>query len=143
MAWEQNYHATGVARKPRHLRLHHGPLSCLQGKVGHISYPMQYHIRRTRKISGVCRNVPLQLRKLLCMFGEISLATTLTVQSGRRRPKVHPRNPDLTAETLQRLSSISQKTKESLDKIIGPLLAVPPFSLGYPGKSAQSAYSWH
>ena len=46
----------------------------------------------------------------------------------------------MTAETLQRLSSISKKTKESLDKIIGPLLAVPPFNLGYPGKSAQSGY---
>lgn len=90
-----------------------GPLSCLRWKMGHLSHSMQYHTRRARNFYGVCRNVPLQLRKLLCKFG---------------------------TEALQRISSTSQKTKESLDKIVGPLLAVPPFNLGYPGKSAQSGY---
>ncbi|KAI1830109.1 hypothetical protein DTO013E5_7643 [Penicillium roqueforti] len=48
--------------------------------------------------------------------------------------------PNLTAEALQRIASISQKTREDLDRIVGPLLAVPPFNLGYPSKSAQSGY---
>jgi dipeptidyl-peptidase-3 len=48
--------------------------------------------------------------------------------------------PDLTAEALRKIAAISQKTKDGLEKIIGPLLAIPPFSLGYPSKNAQSAY---
>lgn len=120
MAWEQNYHATGIARKPIHLRLHHGPLSCLQWKMGHLSHPMQYHIRRARKISGVCRNVPLQLGKLLCMFGEISLATALTVQSGRRRPKVHPKfDSRNTAEALKHLQKDKEKPRQNHRSAIG------------------------
>ncbi|KAJ5710995.1 hypothetical protein N7488_005151 [Penicillium malachiteum] len=48
--------------------------------------------------------------------------------------------PNLTVEALKRISSISQKAMEILDKIIGPMLAVPPFNLGYPNDSAQSGY---
>jgi dipeptidyl-peptidase-3 len=38
------------------------------------------------------------------------------------------------------MAEISVKTKASLDRMIGPLLAVPPFSLGYTSKNAQSGY---
>ncbi|KAL7919267.1 peptidase family M49 domain-containing protein [Trichoderma austrokoningii] len=48
--------------------------------------------------------------------------------------------PNVSAEALRKLAGISPKTKAGLDKIIDPLLAVPPFSLGYPGKNAQSGY---
>lgn len=48
--------------------------------------------------------------------------------------------PDLTVEALHKIAAISPKAKDGLEKIIGPLLAVPPFSLGYPSKNAQSAY---
>ncbi|KAF2811393.1 peptidase M49, dipeptidyl-peptidase III [Mytilinidion resinicola] len=48
--------------------------------------------------------------------------------------------PDLTVEALQKIADISPKTKVGLEKIRGPLLAVPPFSLGYPSKNAQSSY---
>ncbi|KAL6822020.1 peptidase family M49 domain-containing protein [Trichoderma sp. SZMC 28015] len=48
--------------------------------------------------------------------------------------------PDLSAEALGKIARISLKTKARLDKIIDPLLAVPPFSLGYPSKNAQSGY---
>ncbi|KAL6695360.1 peptidase family M49 domain-containing protein [Trichoderma pleuroticola] len=48
--------------------------------------------------------------------------------------------PDVSAEALGKLAGVSPKTKAGLDKIIDRLLAVPPFSLGYPGKSAQSGY---
>ncbi|PKK46044.1 hypothetical protein CI102_9975 [Trichoderma harzianum] len=48
--------------------------------------------------------------------------------------------PDLSAEALGKLAGVSPKTKAGLDKIIDPLLAVPPFSLGYPGKNTQSGY---
>ncbi|KAM4056900.1 peptidase family M49 domain-containing protein [Hirsutella rhossiliensis] len=48
--------------------------------------------------------------------------------------------PDLSIEALRKISSISPKAKDGLDKIVGPLFAVPPFSLGYPSKNAQSAY---
>ncbi|UKZ47253.1 hypothetical protein TrVGV298_001470 [Trichoderma virens] len=48
--------------------------------------------------------------------------------------------PDVTAEALRKIAAISPKTKTGLDKIIGPMLAVPPFSLGYPSKNAQSGY---
>ncbi|OJJ42596.1 hypothetical protein ASPZODRAFT_105021 [Penicilliopsis zonata CBS 506.65] len=48
--------------------------------------------------------------------------------------------PNLTADALQRIAGISPTAQERLDEIIGPLLAVPPFNLGYPSKSAQSAY---
>jgi dipeptidyl-peptidase-3 len=46
----------------------------------------------------------------------------------------------VTAETLRKITAISLKTKVGLDKIIEPLLSVPPFSLGYPSKMAQSGY---
>lgn len=48
--------------------------------------------------------------------------------------------PDLTVKVLHKIATISPKAKDGLEKFIGPLLAVPPFSLGYPSKSAQSAY---
>ncbi|KAK4060263.1 uncharacterized protein Triagg1_10813 [Trichoderma aggressivum f. europaeum] len=48
--------------------------------------------------------------------------------------------PDVSAEALGKLAGVSPKTKAGLDKIIDRLLAVPPFSLGYPGKNAQSGY---
>jgi dipeptidyl-peptidase-3 len=46
----------------------------------------------------------------------------------------------LSIEALHKIAAISAKTKGGLHKIIGPLLSVPPFSLGYPSKTAQSAY---
>ena len=48
--------------------------------------------------------------------------------------------PDVTVEALRKMADISPKTKAGLDMIIGPLLAVPPFSLGYPSETAQSGY---
>ncbi|KAH6715961.1 peptidase family M49-domain-containing protein [Leptodontidium sp. MPI-SDFR-AT-0119] len=48
--------------------------------------------------------------------------------------------PNVTAEALRKIADISPKTKASLDKIIDPLLAVPPFSLGYPTENALSGY---
>ncbi|KAK7408800.1 hypothetical protein QQX98_009044 [Neonectria punicea] len=48
--------------------------------------------------------------------------------------------PDLTVEALHKIAAISPTAKDGLEKIIGPLLAVPPFSLDYPSKNAQSAY---
>lgn len=48
--------------------------------------------------------------------------------------------PDVTAEALRKIADISPKTKAGLDKIIDSLLAIPPFSLGYPSKNAQSGY---
>jgi len=48
--------------------------------------------------------------------------------------------PGLTSEDLREIAAISPKTKDGLDKIIGPMLAVPPFGLGYPSENAQSAY---
>ncbi|KAK3366725.1 peptidase family M49-domain-containing protein [Lasiosphaeria ovina] len=45
--------------------------------------------------------------------------------------------PDLSIEALHRIAAISAKAKDGLHKIIGPLLTVPPFSLGYPSKSAH------
>lgn len=48
--------------------------------------------------------------------------------------------PDLTVEALQEIASISPETKTGVEKIIGPLFAIPPFSLGYPSKNAQSSY---
>lgn len=44
---------------------------------------------------------------------------------------------NLTAEALRKIARIS---KIGLDRILGPMMAVPPFSLGYPGKDTQSAY---
>lgn len=48
--------------------------------------------------------------------------------------------PDLSAEALRRIAAVSTKTKNALEKIMSPLLAVPPFNFGYPSKNAQSAY---
>ncbi|KAL7929496.1 peptidase family M49 domain-containing protein [Trichoderma chlorosporum] len=48
--------------------------------------------------------------------------------------------PDVSAEALRKLAGISPETKAGLGKIINPLLAVPPFSLGYLSENAQSGY---
>ncbi|KAJ8059299.1 hypothetical protein OCU04_012263 [Sclerotinia nivalis] len=48
--------------------------------------------------------------------------------------------PNLTVDALQKIANISPKTKAHLEKIIQPLLAIPPFNLGYPSKNAQSNY---
>ncbi|KAL3460231.1 peptidase family M49-domain-containing protein [Aspergillus heterothallicus] len=48
--------------------------------------------------------------------------------------------PDLSAEALRRIAGASPLTKTRLERIIDPLLSVPPFNLGYPGEKAQSAY---
>jgi dipeptidyl-peptidase-3 len=48
--------------------------------------------------------------------------------------------PNLNVEALQRISNISEKTEIDLENVIESILAVPPFSLGYPGKNTQSAY---
>ncbi|KAH9211492.1 peptidase family M49-domain-containing protein [Leptodontidium sp. 2 PMI_412] len=45
--------------------------------------------------------------------------------------------PDVTTEALRKIADISPKTKASLDKIIDPLLAVSPFSLGSYQKRAD------
>ncbi|RHZ51299.1 hypothetical protein CDV55_101253 [Aspergillus turcosus] len=47
---------------------------------------------------------------------------------------------DLSADALEKIANLSPKTKAGLEKIIGPLLAVPPFNLGYPREKAQSGY---
>lgn len=48
--------------------------------------------------------------------------------------------PDVMAEALRKIADISPKTKAGRDKIIDPLLAVPPFSLGYPNKNPRPVY---
>lgn len=48
--------------------------------------------------------------------------------------------PDVSVEALRKLAGTSTKTEAGLDKIIDTMLAIPPFSLGYPGKNAQSGY---
>ncbi|KAJ3493276.1 hypothetical protein NLG97_g4832 [Lecanicillium saksenae] len=48
--------------------------------------------------------------------------------------------PNLTADVLRTMASISQKATENLDKIIDAMLAVPPFGLGYPSNNAASSY---
>ncbi|KAI0202477.1 peptidase family M49-domain-containing protein [Astrocystis sublimbata] len=48
--------------------------------------------------------------------------------------------PDLSAETLRRIADVSPETKARLEKIIDPLLAIPPYSLGYPDENTQSGY---
>ncbi|EAU29635.1 predicted protein [Aspergillus terreus NIH2624] len=48
--------------------------------------------------------------------------------------------PDLSVEALQKIANISAKAKVGLEKVIGPVFAVPPFNLGYPDKNAQSSY---
>ncbi|KAL4879074.1 peptidase family M49-domain-containing protein [Aspergillus karnatakaensis] len=48
--------------------------------------------------------------------------------------------PELSAEALRRIAGITPSTKARLERIIEPLLSVPPFNLGYPGEKAQSAY---
>ncbi|RLL98895.1 hypothetical protein CFD26_101402 [Aspergillus turcosus] len=47
---------------------------------------------------------------------------------------------DLSADALEKIANLSPKTKAGLENIIGPLLAVPPFNLGYPSEKAQSGY---
>ncbi|GES66670.1 hypothetical protein ATETN484_0016021700 [Aspergillus terreus] len=48
--------------------------------------------------------------------------------------------PDLSVEALQKIANISAKAKVGLEKVIGPVVAVPPFNFGYPDKNAQSSY---
>ncbi|KAE8422741.1 hypothetical protein BDV36DRAFT_290911 [Aspergillus pseudocaelatus] len=48
--------------------------------------------------------------------------------------------PDLTLDALRKIASIGASTKLRLEKVLCPMMAVPPFSLGYPGKDARSAY---
>ncbi|GAB1211055.1 hypothetical protein ATERTT37_000167 [Aspergillus terreus] len=48
--------------------------------------------------------------------------------------------PDLSVEALQKIANISAKAKVGLEKVIGPMFAVPPFNLGYLDKNAQSSY---
>ncbi|KAM7195973.1 Peptidase family M49 domain containing protein [Rhypophila sp. PSN 637] len=47
--------------------------------------------------------------------------------------------PNLAEEALIKIAAVSPKTKDGLEKIIGPMLAIPPFGLGYPSKNAESA----
>ncbi|MCJ1310485.1 hypothetical protein MMC25_004149 [Agyrium rufum] len=49
--------------------------------------------------------------------------------------------PEVTAETLRKMAAVSLKTKAALDKVSEPLLAILPFSLGYPCKNTQSGYN--
>ncbi|KAL3437122.1 peptidase family M49-domain-containing protein [Aspergillus tetrazonus] len=48
--------------------------------------------------------------------------------------------PNLSVEALRRIADISPATKAQLERIIGPMLTIPPYSLGYPGNRTQSAY---
>ncbi|KAF9773459.1 hypothetical protein IL306_008715 [Fusarium sp. DS 682] len=48
--------------------------------------------------------------------------------------------PDLTAEALRNMASISPDAATALDKIIDPLLSIPPVSLGFPDATSQSNY---
>ncbi|KAJ5728133.1 dipeptidyl peptidase III [Penicillium malachiteum] len=48
--------------------------------------------------------------------------------------------PDLSADALRKMASISPGPCAALEKIIGPLLETPPFSLGFPGRNTQSNY---
>ncbi|PMB73148.1 putative dipeptidyl peptidase 3 [Beauveria bassiana] len=47
---------------------------------------------------------------------------------------------DLTPDVLQKVATISAAATERLSAIMQPLLAVPPFGLGYPNDNAASAY---
>ncbi|KAJ9137352.1 Dipeptidyl peptidase 3 [Coniochaeta hoffmannii] len=48
--------------------------------------------------------------------------------------------PAVSAECLERLGRRSDTLGKLHAKIASPILAVPPYALGYPGKRAQSAY---
>ncbi|KEY73545.1 hypothetical protein S7711_03704 [Stachybotrys chartarum IBT 7711] len=48
--------------------------------------------------------------------------------------------PDLSEDALIRLAQASPTATARLDAIIGPMLLGPPFALGYPSDSTQSAY---
>lgn len=65
------------------------------------------------------------------------LATGADFQQGEGDQKFVP---NLSVETLQKIAAIFPEAKDGLERIIEPLLAVPPFSLGYPSNNAQSAY---
>jgi len=41
---------------------------------------------------------------------------------------------------LRKIAAISPEAKSRLEAIVNPLLAVPPYALGYPGNNAQSDY---
>lgn len=103
--------------------IHHayGSLLCLRWKMGYRSTTMRYHTRRAYILPGVCCYVSLQPRELSCEGDQKFV-------------------PDLNAETLRKIVTISSKAQVGLGKIITPLLAIPPFNLGYPSKNAQSSY---
>ncbi|KAI9842893.1 MAG: hypothetical protein M1837_006725 [Sclerophora amabilis] len=48
--------------------------------------------------------------------------------------------PDVSADALHRMASISPDTVTALKKIIDPMLSVPPFSLGFSDGAHQSNY---
>ncbi|PSN73620.1 peptidase M49, dipeptidyl-peptidase III [Corynespora cassiicola Philippines] len=48
--------------------------------------------------------------------------------------------PDVTPDFLRKIAGTSPKTRDGLEKIVGSMLAVPPFSSGHPSENAQSGY---
>ncbi|KAK1826080.1 dipeptidyl peptidase III [Podospora conica] len=48
--------------------------------------------------------------------------------------------PQVSADALRKMASISPATTAQLEKIIEPLIDESPFSLGFPGPGTQSAY---
>ncbi|KAG8421618.1 hypothetical protein J3458_003484 [Metarhizium acridum] len=57
--------------------------------------------------------------------------------SGRRGPKVIPQ---VSADALRKMANSSPQRAGLLDKIIGPILSMPPSSLGFPYGNNQSNY---
>lgn len=48
--------------------------------------------------------------------------------------------PDMTVESLRKMAAISPQVRSKLEMVVKPLLAVPPYALGYPGTNALSNY---
>ncbi|KAH9219625.1 peptidase family M49-domain-containing protein [Leptodontidium sp. 2 PMI_412] len=48
--------------------------------------------------------------------------------------------PNLSVEVLQKIASVVPDGNTTLERIIGQMLAVPPFTLGYPGENTMSNY---
>lgn len=48
--------------------------------------------------------------------------------------------PDMTVESLRKMAAISPQVRSKLEMAVKPLLAVPPYALGYPGTNALSNY---
>lgn len=48
--------------------------------------------------------------------------------------------PDLSPDTLRKLAHVSPAASAQLEAVIKPMLEGPPFVVGYPSDSAQSAY---